>query len=83
MKFCSCSDDTTVKVWDFARCHEERSLTGNVFLVDEHMILIVVPILGGFFFSRAILYTRWEEGWPIIYSTEWDDPSSIHLNKLK
>jgi hypothetical protein len=30
LKFCSCSDDTTVKVWDFARCQEERSLTGNV-----------------------------------------------------
>ncbi|KAB5572997.1 hypothetical protein DKX38_000191 [Salix brachista] len=29
LKFCSCSDDTTVKVWDFARCHEERSLTGG------------------------------------------------------
>ena len=30
LKFCSCSDDTTVKVWDFARCQEERSLSGNV-----------------------------------------------------
>uniref|UniRef100_A0A0E0JTN3 Uncharacterized protein n=1 Tax=Oryza punctata TaxID=4537 RepID=A0A0E0JTN3_ORYPU len=29
LKFCSCSDDTTVKVWDFARCQEERSLTGG------------------------------------------------------
>lgn len=30
LKFCSCSDDNTVKVWDFARCQEERSLSGNV-----------------------------------------------------
>ena len=30
LKFCSCSDDTTVKVWDFARCQEGRSLSGNV-----------------------------------------------------
>ena len=30
LKFCSCSDDTTVKVWDFARCQEDRSLSGNV-----------------------------------------------------
>lgn len=30
LKFCSCSDDTTVKIWDFARCQEERSLSGNV-----------------------------------------------------
>ena len=30
LKFCSCSDDTTVKVWDFARCQEEYSLSGNV-----------------------------------------------------
>ncbi|KAI3802344.1 hypothetical protein L1987_30475 [Smallanthus sonchifolius] len=29
LKFCSCSDNTTVKVWDFARCQEERSLTGG------------------------------------------------------
>ncbi|KAK6163054.1 hypothetical protein DH2020_002895 [Rehmannia glutinosa] len=29
LKFCSCSDDTTVKVWDFARCQEERSLSGD------------------------------------------------------
>jgi hypothetical protein len=30
LKFCSCSDDTSVKVWDFARCQEERSLSGKV-----------------------------------------------------
>ena len=29
LKFCSCSDDGTVKVWDFARCQEERSLAGK------------------------------------------------------
>ncbi|CAK9136491.1 unnamed protein product [Ilex paraguariensis] len=29
LKFCSCSDDTTVKVWDFARCQEERSLSAE------------------------------------------------------
>ena len=27
LKFCSCSDDTTLKVWDFAWCQEEHSLT--------------------------------------------------------
>uniref|UniRef100_A0A2N9H2U1 Anaphase-promoting complex subunit 4 WD40 domain-containing protein n=2 Tax=Fagus sylvatica TaxID=28930 RepID=A0A2N9H2U1_FAGSY len=39
LKFCSCSDDTTVKVWDFARCQEERSLSGHgwdVKSVDWH-----------------------------------------------
>jgi polyadenylation factor subunit 2 len=39
LKFCSCSDDTTVKVWDFARCQEERSLAGHgwdVKSVDWH-----------------------------------------------
>ncbi|KAG4960065.1 hypothetical protein JHK87_036698 [Glycine soja] len=39
LKFCSCSDDTTVKVWDFARCQEECSLTGHgwdVKSVDWH-----------------------------------------------
>ncbi|CAI0438902.1 unnamed protein product [Linum tenue] len=39
LKFCSCSDDTTVKVWDFASCQEERSLTGHgwdVKSVDWH-----------------------------------------------
>ncbi|KAL4199069.1 hypothetical protein AMTRI_Chr03g49350 [Amborella trichopoda] len=25
LKFCSCSDDDTIKVWDFAGCQEERS----------------------------------------------------------
>ncbi|KAL4203735.1 hypothetical protein AMTRI_Chr01g105350 [Amborella trichopoda] len=25
LKFCSCSDDDTIKVWDFARCQEKRS----------------------------------------------------------
>ncbi|KAL4199063.1 hypothetical protein AMTRI_Chr03g49290 [Amborella trichopoda] len=25
LKFCSCSKDGTIKVWDFARCQEERS----------------------------------------------------------
>ncbi|PWZ31457.1 hypothetical protein Zm00014a_020726 [Zea mays] len=39
LKFCSCSDDRTVKVWDFARCQEEKSLTGHgwdVKTVDWH-----------------------------------------------
>ncbi|KAL9255573.1 Flowering time control protein FY-like protein [Drosera capensis] len=39
LKFCSCSDDTTVKVWDFARCQEEKSLSGHgwdVKCVDWH-----------------------------------------------
>lgn len=38
LKFCSCSDDTTVKVWDFARCQEEKSLTGNCCLFLQHII---------------------------------------------
>lgn len=39
LKFCSCSDDGAVKVWDFARCQEERSLAGHgwdVKSVDWH-----------------------------------------------
>ncbi|GFY92287.1 transducin/WD40 repeat-like superfamily protein [Actinidia rufa] len=39
LKFCSCSDDTTIKVWDVARCREECSLSGNgwdVKSVDWH-----------------------------------------------
>ncbi|KAF6152329.1 hypothetical protein GIB67_005983 [Kingdonia uniflora] len=30
LKFCSCSDDTTVEVGDFARLQEEHFLLGNV-----------------------------------------------------
>lgn len=39
LKFCSCSDDTTVKVWDFARCTAEAVLAGHggdVKAVDWH-----------------------------------------------
>ncbi|KAI6704277.1 hypothetical protein NL676_013413 [Syzygium grande] len=39
LKFCSCSDDTTVRVRDFAPCQEERSLSGHgwdVKSVDWH-----------------------------------------------
>lgn len=39
LKFCSCSDDGFVKVWDFARCQEEKSLSGHgwdVKSVDWH-----------------------------------------------
>lgn len=28
-KFASCSDDGTVRIWDFLRCHEERILRGQ------------------------------------------------------
>ncbi|BES89174.1 Hypothetical protein NTJ_01981 [Nesidiocoris tenuis] len=28
-KFASCSDDGTIKIWDFYRCQEERSLRGH------------------------------------------------------
>ena len=27
-KYASCSDDGTVRVWDFLRCHEERIMRG-------------------------------------------------------
>ena len=40
LKFCSCSDDTTVKVWDFARCQEERSLSGNVLRILKRVIYV-------------------------------------------
>lgn len=28
-KFATCSDDGTVRIWDFQRCHEERILRGS------------------------------------------------------
>lgn len=28
-KFATCSDDGTVRIWDFLRCHEERILRGD------------------------------------------------------
>lgn len=46
LKFCSCSDDTTVKVWDFARCQEEYSLFGNVPEIDGR-------------FENAFIFTFW------------------------
>jgi polyadenylation factor subunit 2 len=39
LKFCSCSDDTTVKVWDFARAQQISLLSGHggdVKTVDWH-----------------------------------------------
>ena len=41
LKFCSCSDDGTVKVWDFARCQEERSLAGKRICFCYFFIVIV------------------------------------------
>ncbi|KAE8752266.1 hypothetical protein FOCC_FOCC001059 [Frankliniella occidentalis] len=38
-KFATCSDDGTIRVWDFLRCHEERILRGHgadVKCVDWH-----------------------------------------------
>ncbi|XP_007883218.1 pre-mRNA 3' end processing protein WDR33 isoform X2 [Callorhinchus milii] len=38
-KFATCSDDGTVRIWDFLRCHEERILRGHgadVKCVDWH-----------------------------------------------
>lgn len=29
LKFASCSDDVTLKIWDFAKCQEEHTLTGK------------------------------------------------------
>ena len=28
-RFASCSDDASVKIWDFEKCTEERTLTGH------------------------------------------------------
>ena len=27
-KFTTCSDDGTVRIWDFQKCHEEKTLRG-------------------------------------------------------
>ncbi len=31
MKFVTCSDDVTIKIWDFAKCTEESVLTGIIY----------------------------------------------------
>lgn len=31
-KLATCSDDGTVRIWDFLRCHEERILRGKYYL---------------------------------------------------
>ena len=39
LKFATCSDDTTIKIWDFVRCQEEHSLSGHgwdVKTIDWH-----------------------------------------------
>lgn len=45
-KFATCSDDGTVRIWDFLRCHEERILRGmctkstdGVFQKGENLFL--------------------------------------------
>lgn len=32
-KFASSSDDGTVRIWDFMRCHEEKILRGTIYSV--------------------------------------------------
>lgn len=29
LKFATCSDDVTIKIWDFARCEAEKTLQGH------------------------------------------------------
>jgi polyadenylation factor subunit 2 len=29
MKFATCSDDVTIKIWDFMRCQDEKTLSGH------------------------------------------------------
>ena len=42
-KFTTCSDDGTVRIWDFQKCHEEKTLRGmydsqNNFLLKKKII---------------------------------------------
>lgn len=40
-KYVSCSDDGTVRIWDFLRCHEERILRGNYLVSKLNSALIL------------------------------------------
>ncbi len=45
-KYASCSDDGTVRIWDFLRCHEERIMRGMsvIFLnVSVYQNLYQIP----------------------------------------
>ena len=37
-KFATCSDDGLVKVWDFYKCQEERTLRGKVICVAHFTV---------------------------------------------
>lgn len=54
-KFATCSDDGLVKVWDFYKCQEERTLRGKVncvahFTVHSEIVIIfkIEPVLSFF-----------------------------------
>eukprot|EP00884_Botryococcus_braunii_P007577 jgi/Botrbrau1/16820/Bobra.150_2s0047.1 len=45
LKFATCSDDSTVRIWDFARCSEDSTLSGHggdVRTVDWHPVTSLV-----------------------------------------
>ena len=61
-KFASCSDDGTVRVWDFFSCVEERVLRGHgsdVKCVDWHP---TKGILGKIFFFVSVFICRVSHG---------------------
>lgn len=67
LKFCSCSDDTTVKVWDFARCQEERSFTGkneNLRPTLDHFVFLVYCKRLTANFPNPVSFTGWLHALP-------------------
>jgi len=85
LKFCSCSDDRTVKVWDFARCQEEKSLTGNIanfflqilILHTSHHLKLLCDITL-FFLSNDLNFpsTQPGHGWDV-KTVDWHPTKSL------
>ena len=56
-KYTSCSDDGTVRVWDFLRCHEERICRGKSLRLMIFGILFLSSVYNVFGYKEHLAET--------------------------
>jgi WD40 repeat protein len=56
LKYATCSDDCTIKIWDFAMCQDEATLTGHGW--DVRYVVASGSVLSSFYISIRFVSFR-------------------------
>jgi len=81
-KFASCSDDGTVRIWDFVRCYEEKILRGKIRRCTRDSVILMWFI--GVELMEAFDHQCWGSlsNWPVAHTLIFSASKVLNFSKL-